>query len=289
MCREIDKSQAPNSKQYLNSKCLNIKTLENLGLFVIWSLIIGIFPKGGLLSLFGPKQEIGSTQDFLKFSEIKDDTAILKDGNLRQVLLCSSINFSLKSEQEQNAIVYAYQNFLNSLSFPIQILMQSKKLDLTKYLEKLQIKSTKQTNELLRLQTVDYIDFVKRLVSLANIMDKRFYVVVPFIIPVKIGTGLPGQNSNRIVLSNDEFRQYLIELKQRVSVIQSGLGSIGIRCALLNTQQIIELLYEVYNPEEASKQKLTAAENLEGEIVESEIFAPKTAEETNEPGNLPTT
>lgn len=241
------------------------------------------------MKLFGPKNEIGSTQDFLKFAEIKDDTVILKDGNLRQVLLCSSINFSLKSEQEQNAIVYAYQNFLNSLTFPIQILMQSKKLDLTKYLEKLQQKATKQTNELLRLQTTDYIDFIKRLVSLANIMDKRFYVVVPFFVPVKIGVGLNSSSSGKVSLSNDEFRQYLIELKQRVSVIQSGLGTIGIRCALLNTQQLIELLYGVYNPEEANKQKLTNAENLEGEIVESEVFAPKNSEEKNEPANEPTT
>ena len=96
------------------------------------------------MKLFGPKQEIGSTQDFLRFGEIRDNIIILKDGNLRQVLLCSSINFSLKSEQEQNAIIFAYQNFLNSLNFPIQILMQSKKLDLSGYLENLQKKAQAQ-------------------------------------------------------------------------------------------------------------------------------------------------
>src|SRR3972149_972341 len=101
------------------------------------------------MSLFGPKQPVGSTQEALKFAEIRERTIILKDGNLRQVLLCSSINFALKSEQEQNALIFQYQNFLNSLEFPIQILMQSKKLDLSGYLTKLEARSNEQTNELL--------------------------------------------------------------------------------------------------------------------------------------------
>jgi len=225
------------------------------------------------LALFGPKQQVGSTQDALRFAEIRNDTIILKDGNLRQVLLCSSINFALKSEQEQNAIVYAYQNFLNSLNFPIQILMQSKKLDLSSYLAKLQEKANGQTNELLRGQTLDYIDFIKRLINLANIMDKRFYVVIPFVIPPKIGPTNPLSKKNQVqtLLSNEEFQNYKKELEQRIQVIESGLGSIGIRTAKLNTQQLIELLYGVYNPEEAHKEKLIDVENLTGEIVKSEI------------------
>ncbi|MFA6493130.1 MAG: TraC family protein [Patescibacteria group bacterium] len=225
------------------------------------------------MALFGPKQQVGSTQDALRFAEIRNDTIILKDGNLRQVLLCSSINFALKSEQEQNAIVYAYQNFLNSLNFPIQILMQSKKLDLSSYLAKLQEKANGQTNELLRGQTLDYIDFIKRLINLANIMDKRFYVVIPFVIPPKIGPTNPLSKKNQVqtLLSNEEFQNYKKELEQRIQVIESGLGSIGIRTAKLNTQQLIELLYGVYNPEEAHKEKLIDVENLTGEIVKSEI------------------
>src|SRR3989344_3987480 len=184
------------------------------------------------MKLFSPKQEIGSTQDFLRFGEIRDNIIILKDGNLRQVLLCSSINFSLKSEQEQNAIVFAYQNFLNSLNFPIQILMQSKKLDLSGYLENLQKKAQAQQNELLRMQSLDYIDFIKRLINLANIMDKRFYVIIPFLVPPKIsGPKMPG-NAPQPALTPEEFEQYKKELEQRVQVVQSGLGSIGIRTAL---------------------------------------------------------
>lgn len=223
------------------------------------------------MPLFGPKQQVGSTQDALKFAEIHNDTIILKDGNLRQVLLCSSINFALKSEQEQNAIIFAYQNFLNSLSFPIQILMQSKKLDLSNYLNKLSEKAAGQANELLRAQTLDYIDFIKRLINLANIMDKRFYVIVPYMVPPKIEPLKNPIQNQPLALSSEEFAAYKKELEQRVQVIESGLGSIGIRTALLNTQQLIELLYGVYNPEEAHKEKLTEAENLTGEVVKSEI------------------
>lgn len=226
------------------------------------------------MGLFGPKQPVGSTQDALKFAEIHNDTIVLKDGNLRQILLCSSINFALKSEQEQNSIIYAYQNFLNSLNFPIQIVMQSKKLDLSNYLAKLTEKANTQTNELLRAQTLDYIDFIKRLINLANIMDKRFYVVVPFIIPPKIGPQNPLATGNqaKTLLTNDEFENYKKELEQRLQVIESGLGGIGIRTAKLNTQQLIELMYGVYNPEEASKEKLIEAENLTGEVVKSELM-----------------
>jgi len=235
------------------------------------------------LALFAKKNEIGSTQDALKFAEIRDGVVVLKDGNLRQILLCSSINFSLKSEQEQNAIIFAYQNFLNSLNFPVQILMQSKKLDLSRYLAKLDEKAKRQKNELLRLQTLDYTDFVKRLINLANIMDKRFYIIIPFMVPprvavpkfsTKLGGGREAKEVQPI-LTPEEFSKYKKELEQRVQVIESGLGTIGIRAAILSTQQIIELIYAVYNPEEAAKEKLIAAEELQGEIVESVLSKPE--------------
>lgn len=235
------------------------------------------------MGLFSRNKQIGSTQEALKFAEVHNDTIVLKDGNLRQVLLCSSINFALKSEQEQNAIVYQYQNFLNSLTFPIQILMQSKKLDLSNYLAKLTERANVQTNELLRAQTLDYIDFIKKLINLANIMDKRFYVVVPFLVPPKMNMGVPknplSNQSSQPIISVEEFQTHQKELEQRVQVIEAGLGSIGIRCALLNTQQLIELLYGVYNPEEAHKEKLIAADELSGEIVKSELTKPQKEED----------
>jgi hypothetical protein len=232
------------------------------------------------LALFAKKEEIGSTQEALKFAEIRDGIVVLKDGNLRQILLCSSINFSLKSEMEQTALIFAYQNFLNSLTFPVQILMQSKKLDLSNYLAMLEKKAAGQTNELLRLQTKDYTDFIKRLINLANIMDKRFYTVIPFLIPPKINASPMGKSASQPILSEEEFNQYKKELEQRVEVVQSGLGSIGIRTVLLDTQQIIELLYSVYNLEEANKEKIPEAGELQSEIVESAVLKPEVKNES---------
>lgn len=219
-----------------------------------------------------------STQGILKFAEIRDGIVVTKTGELRVILLASSINFALKSEQEQNAIVFAYQNFLNSLEFPIQIVVQSKKLDLGNYLNKLQEASSTQVNELLRMQMFDYIDFIKRLINIANIMDKKFYVSIPYMPPPKMGpSGMGGRQKGQkgtATMSLDEFNNYKTEISQRSQVIQSGLGSVGIRCAQLNTQQVIELLYGVHNPSEATKEKLTQVEHLTSQIVESEIEKP---------------
>lgn len=244
--------------------------------------MLALFPKA--------KEEVGSTQDHLKFAEIHDGIVITKKGELRAILMVSPINFALKSEQEQTAIIYAYQNFLNSLNFPIQVLMRSKKLDLTKYLNKLKEAAKTQTNELLMIQTKDYIDFIERLIKIANIMDKKFYIVVPFIPPPRFETPKmskisetirkPTQSSaSQIQMTFEEFKKYKIELDQRTQVIQSGLGSVGIRTAQLNTQQVIELYYEIYNPEEANKEQLIDAEALTGELIESELEK----EPSNEP------
>lgn len=226
------------------------------------------------MALWGKTKQTASTQDILKFSEIHDGIIITKTGELRAILMVSSINFALKSEQEQTAIIFAYQNFLNSLEFPIQIVMQSKKLDLSNYLVKLKKSATEQTNELLRVQTTDYIDFVSRLINIANIMDKKFYVTVPFMPPPKMQQGLPGKNQGPPKITKEEFQTYKQELTQRMQVIQGGLGSIGIRCAQLDSQQVIELLYGIYNPEESSKQKLTQIDNLTSQVVESTLNKP---------------
>lgn len=230
------------------------------------------------MALWGkPKPKITSTQEILKFSEIHEGIVITKTGELRAVLMVSSINFALKSEQEQNAIIYAYQNFLNSLNFSIQILMQSKKLDLTKYLATLKETAAKQINELLKIQTLDYIDFVGRLINIANIMDKKFYVVIPFMPPIQLQpTAKKPANAPKMTL--EEFNSYKQELAQRIQVVAGGLGSTGMRSAQLNTQQIIELFYNIYNPEESTKQKLVEMQSLTGPMVESEIEKPQTQE-----------
>lgn len=220
---------------------------------------------------------IVSTQDFLAFAEIHEGIVITKTGELRIILMASSINFSLKSEQEQTAIVYAYQSFLNSLTFPIQIMMQSRQLDLTKYLGKLKETANTQSNELLRAQTIDYRDFIERLIKVANIMDKKFYVVVSYMPAAVTQIKKPGgffssnKNTNSVQITPQQFEKYKIEIVQRVQVIQGGLGSIGVRTAQLNTQQVVELLYGIYNPEEAAKEKLINFNHLNSDIVESEI------------------
>jgi hypothetical protein len=238
------------------------------------------------VALWGKSQpQIASTQEILKFAEIRDGVVITKTGELRTILMVSSINFALKSEQEQTAIIFAYQNFLNSLDFPIQILMQSKKLDLFNYLQKLKEVVNKQTNEPLRIQTIDYADFIERLINVANIMDKKFYCIISFTPPPKMGgsmSGKPKASSNKpgdeqkILLTYADFQSYKQELAHRTQVVSSGLSSVGLRSAPLKTQQIIELLYSIYNPEEAAKQKLTQFENLTSQVVESVIEKPKT-------------
>ncbi len=225
-------------------------------------------------------QPVVSTQDFLNFAEIHEGIVITKSGELRVIMLASSINFSLKSEQEQTAIVYAYQSFLNSLSFPIQIMLQSRKLDLSKYIAKLKEITKTQTNELLRDQTVDYTNYITRLIEVANIMDKKFFVVISYMPPsttqIKKGGLFPsGGNANSVKITPQDFEKYKQEITQRVQVIQSGLGSIGVRTAPLNTQQVVELLYGIYNPEEAAKEKLINFNHLNADVVESEIENPQ--------------
>lgn len=219
------------------------------------------------------QQPIGPSQDVIPFSEIHEGIIITKTGELRAILMVTSINFSLKSDQEQNAIIFSYQNFLNSLSFNIQILMQSKRLDLTNYLAKLQKIADQQSNELLRAQTIDYISFIGDLIKIANIMDKKFYVVIPYVPIGKIEPvgGLFGKkNSSGIRMTQTDFDMYKKELAQRVQVVQSGLSSIGLRSAVLNSQQVVELFYGIYNPEEAAKQKLINYDDLNSQIIETQ-------------------
>ncbi len=193
----------------------------------------------------------------------------MKDGTLRAVLLCSSVNFVLKSEQEQEAIIQGYVQFLNSLEFPLQIVIQSRQLNIDGYLEKLSGLLKQQTNELLRVQMSDYISYIKELVGLGDIMTKRFYVVVPY---------NPGADKSRgfwqrltaifsaakaIQLSREKFTRYLEALEQRVYAVTGGLSSLGLKSVRLDTQGLVELYYTSYNPELSQQQKLVSADKLE--------------------------
>jgi len=240
------------------------------------------------------KQKPVSTQEHLRIAEIRDGTLILTNGELRQVLLVSSINFALKSEDEQNAIIFQYQNFLNSLTFPVQIVMQSRRLDLAPYLGKLQERLDNEQNELIRMQIADYMEFIKRLLSVANIMDKNFFVVVPFSPPVTKKGGFVSQifgSQKRLQphFPADQFAHYKEQLSQRINVVTAGLSGIGLRSALLSTQQLVELFYATYNPEEATKERLTYTQLLSAPVVrrggEEKAISPQQSVLSQSPAN----
>lgn len=206
---------------------------------------------------------IPSTQKFLDILEIRDDTVLLKDGTLRAVLIVSSINFALKSDDEQVAVIQSYTQFLNALDFPVQIVIQSRKLNIDNYLEKLKRLEKTQTNELLRTQTADYRQYVSELVEIADIMTKRFYVVVPYSPhsdrPKKFFLRLAEAFSPSTVihLKQKQFEKFRLELFKRVETVVDGLASAGLKAAVLDTQSLIELYYNTYNPETYANEKLS--------------------------------
>lgn len=175
------------------------------------------------------------------------------------VLMASSINFALKSAEEQDAVTYQYQNFLNSIDFPIQFVVHSRKLNIAPYLESLKEREKSETNELLKIQIAEYINFVKSFVELTNIISKTFYVVVPFFPTVIEKTGvLSGLTSlfgktKKTSEGKDKFEEHKVQIQQRADNVALGLQRFGIRTAPLNTEELIELLYGLYNPTEFEK------------------------------------
>jgi hypothetical protein len=195
-----------------------------------------------------------STQKYVDVDEIRDGVVVLKSGALRSILLVSSINFELKSTDEQDAIIQQYQGFLNSLDFPTQIMINSRRLNIEPYLDFLGEKEKKQTNELLRLQISEYRNFVKNLTEVSNIMSKSFYIVVPFSPIENTEGGIFNKISSifsqkqQISKKREALETYKNQLWQRVDHITAGLGGIGLKLVPLQTEEIIELLYNSYNP-----------------------------------------
>lgn len=217
------------------------------------------------------KNSPASTQQHLAIAQIRDSMVVMKDGTFRAVLVVSAVNFALKSGQEQEAIIYQFQSFLNSLTSPIQILVQSRQLDLNGYLQDLATRAKDQPNQLLQFQMVDYIDFVGRLITLANIMEKRFFVVVPHNTVAGGSRGLMnvllGGRKTTPHFTQQQFDHYRQELTERVNVIVSGLSGLGLRAVQLNTQELVEFYYSIYNPEEAVEEKLIDIDDLRAEII----------------------
>ncbi len=195
-----------------------------------------------------------STLRYVDIAAIEDGVVVLKNGALRSVLLVSSMNFDLKSSDEQDAVIGAYKNFLNSLDFPVQIVVSSRKLNITPYLERLRTTTKVQHNELLRLQTLEYTAFIKELTTKINIMSKYFYIIVPFAPIETKSKGVLGKigdvlnPKNKIQEKNELFETYKNQLWQRVDHVAAALGGTGLHFTALNTEELIELYYNVYNP-----------------------------------------
>jgi len=208
---------------------------------------------------------ISSIQDKIEIEDIKDSVVILKDGGLRAVLMTSSVNFALKSTDEQDALTFHFREFLNSLDFPVQILVTSRKFDISGYLELLEQKQREQENELMRIQATEYIDFIKGLTELTNIVTESFYIVIPFaqietrqLTPfekITIATGFKKTSAGE---QKKSFEEMKTQLWQRVNYVLSGLEGFGIRAAALNDEELIELFYHLYNPEAKERMPVTA-------------------------------
>jgi type IV secretory pathway VirB4 component len=191
------------------------------------------------------------TQNFVPVKEIRDGVAVLKDNSLCAILMSSSLNFALKSGDEQTGTLMQFQNFLNSLDFPIQIVIQSRKADIRPYIMSLEERLKVQTNELLRVQNYEYIKFVQSFVEQVDIMKKSFYVVIPYnpalVDSTSVSSLIAGKKADSS-LTIERFEEFRSQLQQRVSVVEQGLGRCGIRSLPLGTEELIELFYHTMNP-----------------------------------------
>jgi hypothetical protein len=201
-----------------------------------------------------------TTQDFIPIQEIRDGIIILKNGGMRAIVLVSSLNFALKSQDEQSSILMQFQNFVNSLDFSIQIFVQSKKLDIRPYIALLEDRYKEQATELMKIQVREYIEFIKTFVESTNIMSKSFFVVVPYDPPLitasknPISSILPSKSAKTGNTTADaQFQEYRSQLEQRVAVVEQGLVRCGIRAAELGTEEVVELFYKLFNPGETEK------------------------------------
>lgn len=228
-----------------------------------------------------PRSNPNSTQNTLQIAEIRDGIVIMNDGSYRSVVMAKSINFDLMSPQERESVEYAYQGFLNSLYFPVQIFIRSTRVDLRPYLERLDKIRSEHDNMLLALLMEDYLGFMESLSQQTNIMDKKFYVVIPHYPVASIQksitqsknffTGLAGLFNNkeqRVVITEADLNAAKDELRNRVQAVLGGLQQAGIQALPLDTSELIELYYDTYNPDTATRQQLKNFDDLTAPIVQ---------------------
>ena len=224
-----------------------------------------------------PKSKPNSTQNTLVMSEIRDGVVIMNDGSFRSVVMLKSINFDLMSQAEREAVEYAYQGFLNSLYFPIQVFVRSQKVDIGPYIDKLDKIRSEHDNMLLALLMEDYISFMIDLADQTNIMDKKFYIVIPFFPAINTQkaveasknflTGIFGQKEQAVTINEADLEAAKTELRNRVQAVLNGLLQCGVQGLPLDTQELIELYYDAYNPDTATRQQLKNFDDLTAPII----------------------
>lgn len=199
-----------------------------------------------------------AAQEFVPVKEIREGVVILKDGSMCGLTMASSLNFALKSPDEQEAIILQFQNFLNSLDFSVQFFIQSRELDIRPYIAFMEERYTAQTSDLMKIQTREYIQFIKTFTEQTNIMSKSFFIVVPYT-PAIMGKGdgvlgglIPGKKKTA-TSKNESFEEHKGQLLQRMSVVEQGLSRAGIRVAQLGTEELVELYYKIFNPGDLEK------------------------------------
>lgn len=199
------------------------------------------------------------TQDFVPIKEVRDGFAILKDGSMRAIIMASSLNFALKSEDEQNSILYQFQSLLNSLDFSVQIFIQSRKLDIRPYIALLEARQKEQMVDLMKIQIQEYIEFIKNFTENTNIMTKTFFIVVPYAAAI-LGDKNVMSKMNPLKKTDEktknqieQFEENRSQLEERISVIEQGLTRCGIRVIQLGSEEIIELFYKIFNPGDTEK------------------------------------
>lgn len=199
-----------------------------------------------------------ATQQFVPIERIRDGIVVLKNGELRAVLITSSLNLSLKSEDEQQAILMQFQNLLNSLDFPIEFFVQSRRLNIKPYLELLQNRSSEVKEDLLKIQIHEYIGFITKFTEGSNIMTKHFFIVVPYLPAMSQGKS----QANKLLSfglsaggaeEQSSFETARIQLEQRVSTVMQGLSRFGLRAQKLGTEEVVELFYKLFNPGEQDR------------------------------------
>lgn len=194
-----------------------------------------------------------ATQDFVPIRDVKNGVVILKNGQLCKILLASSINFALKSRDEQQAILFQFQNFLNTLDFSLQIYVQSRRLNIEPYLATLKALEPIQYSDLMRVQLREYIEFIRTFTTEVDVMSKNFFVVIPYTPPkIDFKKSFSTILSQGRAIETNTLDEQRLQLEQRQTVVEQGLNRIGVRTIALRDEELVELFYHIYNPSDAT-------------------------------------